>query len=183
MLSILLQALQSWEPSSYFFFFLLSFSCSVPNTARAAALASSAAAAHDAVRSSAGSWRSPQRPPGGRAERGHGALRARAARRGAAVGAELWGPLSAAPRGTRRAAPAQGAAPPRSSRAAWRGGRHPPGGPRRGWDFLCRRSAAARPSLLPPGPAVPASSRPLLPARTHSVMCKPQDAQQHRQEV
>lgn len=72
-----------------FFFFLLSFSCSVPNTARAAALASSAAAAHDAVRSSAGSWRSPQRPPGGRAERGHGALRARAARRGAAVGAEL----------------------------------------------------------------------------------------------
>lgn len=68
-----------------FFFFLLSFSCSVPNTARAAALASSAAAAHDAVRSSAGSWRSPQRPPGGRAERGHGALRARAARRGAAL--------------------------------------------------------------------------------------------------
>lgn len=67
------------------FFFLLSFSCSVPNTARAAALASSAAAAHDAVRSSAGSWRSPQRPPGGRAERGHGALRARAARRGAAL--------------------------------------------------------------------------------------------------
>lgn len=91
--------------------------------------------------------------------------------------------LGAAPRGTRGAGPARGAAAPRSSRAAWRGGRHPPGGPRRGWDFLCRRSAAARPSLLPPGPAVPASSRPLLPARTRSVMCKPQDAQQHRQEV